>query len=260
MNSDMLVWHTQSAPALALKALRESRSAVSLNSLGDEPLDEHEIAALAALRARQRRTRQPPQAKDEVKRLLRSTGKLQEKAQRVERRVRKDFRETNCVSDIPGASSRALAGHTASGVRIDRQPWPYARAFASDVEGLYEEAPPLTGLREVPSVEAHLGVPGVNIVVRRRPLEPLIKPPPPPALGSAYNNRAISTKRDEQLVRAPPQREMVILERAPPLWPKPSLDTPAPEQPQDRNLSTTDITGARPRRLVSINARHSKLT
>ena len=89
MNNDMLVWHTASAPSLAQPSLRQSRSALSLASLS-EPLDMYGMEGLAALRSRQRRgSRPPPQARDEVKRLLRSTGKLQEKAQRVQRRVRK---------------------------------------------------------------------------------------------------------------------------------------------------------------------------
>jgi hypothetical protein len=190
MYGDMLVWPTTSqrtptAPLASSSSLRSTRSVWSLSD--GAPLDACEIEALVALRAQQRRSRSRlPQQKDAVARLLRSTGKLQEKAQRVERRVRKvsrrahdanprpcgscctltavpasaplcltqDFRETNLVCDIPGASSRCLAGHTASGVAVDRQPWPYARVFASDTDGLYDAPPEATGLREATSVSA----------------------------------------------------------------------------------------------------------
>ena len=85
MYGDMFV-HV-STPA-AVQPLRRSKSAAMLHR-DDDPFDLHELQTLAALRAR--RHQKPVQHKDEVKRLLRATGKLQIKAeqQRSERRVRK---------------------------------------------------------------------------------------------------------------------------------------------------------------------------
>ena len=174
------------------------------------------------------------------------------------------------MSDIPGAKARTLTGHTSSGVAIDRtQPWPYARAFASDTQDL--DVPPLpTGLGlmgnfETPAVETHLGLPGVNLVVRRKPREALIAPAPrltmPKSIWDDFEEGLLPSpeKQQQRRMQAPPRFHDERLVRAQPRWPKPALDTPVAPSQLDRSLSTDDIAGARPRRLVSVEARHAGL-
>ena len=260
MYGDMLVWG--GTPTPAPRQMRRSRTA---GSLYEDDYDLHEVQALAALKAQQRRRLQRPVQKTEVQRLLRETGKLQEKAQHVERRVRRDFRETNMVSDIHGASSRNLMGRTASGVSVDRtQPWPYARDFATDTQGLFDVPPLPRGLGaegsfETAAIETHLGLPGVNLHVRRRELEPMIVPAPRAPVGSVYDAmeqyQGAPIPLDARSRARPPPRRLIQEDKRPPQWPKPALDTPQAPAVVDRSLSTTDIMGARPRRLVSVHER-----
>lgn len=317
-SSDMLVW-TPSRPSLT-PMLHQSTSAASLRSASSGwwpaddvvPVSKEEYLALRVLRARerqlQRSRRRPP---NEVKQLLDEAGKVQAASLVPRRRERKDFRETNRTSDIPGASSAKLAGHTSSGVAIDRRHgWPYAVAFDYDNDGLFEQPPALppprdaraertlrravtsTGelLAQPPdpdrpriqaarytfaenvwrtgSVEMHLSTPGIGIKCARKQLAPLIKPSSLPR--HPVINQSERSKWDLQNsnARAQPtdwaadhRRAQDALKaqstRAPPSWPKPALDTPAQSAPLDRSMSTLDIAGAKPRRLVSQAARHS---
>ena len=180
------------------------------------------------------------------------------------------------MADIEGAKARTLAGHTASGIAIDRTrphnvAWPYAVAFASDTQEI-GDVPPLprglgaSGNFETPAVETHLGTPGVNLVVRRKPLEPLIVPPPRLTLGplrsiyDLYEEGLLPTAEAQERRRRqapPPPRDPSAV--PPPRWAKPALDTPQAPDVLDRSLSTNDISGAKPRRLVSVEARHAGL-
>ena len=125
------------------------------------------------------------------------------------------------------------------------------------------------------SVETHLGTPGVNLRVMRRPLEPMIEPPPRPKTETghaipvtvpfnsihnqpqlrAFNASHLSITSAGWSANDPRSRrpEKVPQERAPPQWPKPALDTPAAARfegrPLDRSMSTHDIRGAKPRQL-----------
>ena len=151
---------------------------------------------------------------NELQRIWRAEGKLQERALNAPVRVRKDFRATpNRTSDIPGAEPAIRCGRTALGRAVDRETvWPYDGARAFDDRGLFESdglsLPPkrsgrdaqialeLAGipretLYEVRSVgrctfdervyrsqavECHLAVPGVALRAQRRVLDPLVEP------------------------------------------------------------------------------------
>ena len=125
------------------------------------------------------------------------------------------------------------------------------------------------------SVETHLGTPGVDLKVMRRPLKPIDEPPPRPKtetghamprtipFNSIHNQPQLRAFNASHLSIAPAhwssndprsrRPKLVPQERAPPQWPKPALDTPAAARfegrPLDRSLSTHDIRGAKPRQL-----------
>ena len=87
MYGDMLAWPTR--PSTSQPQMRRSKTA---SSLFDDDFDMHEIKALAATRARQRRHRlRQPVQKTEVGLMFREMGEIQAKAkaQHEERRVRK---------------------------------------------------------------------------------------------------------------------------------------------------------------------------
>ena len=58
--------------------------------------------------------------KDEVGRCLQSTGRLQAQHMRRAARQRKDFRQTNDISDIEGSAPKPLIGRTSSGCEVRR--------------------------------------------------------------------------------------------------------------------------------------------
>ena len=183
-----------------------------------------------------------------------------------------DFRETNAVYDIPGAQARKMAGYTSMGVSVDRlKPWPYARDFATDTLGLYD-VPPLprglgaSGSFETAGVETHLGLPGVNLHVKRRVMEaknaPAPRPRAMPSMYDRYEEKGV-IPLEEKSRAAPPrprgrvveQQEQQQQSRPAPSWAKPALDTPQATSVFDRSMSTDDILGAKPRRLVSVHER-----
>ena len=90
MYCDMLAWLPEPA---AKPVMRKSRSVHGLLHVDDDPLDLHEVAMLTALNARLQRNRsEKPSNKnqrDEVGQMFREFGTIQEKAQHVQRRVRK---------------------------------------------------------------------------------------------------------------------------------------------------------------------------
>jgi len=81
-------------------------------------IDGTELLSGSMQLARSKPRRRAPQ--DEVSRLMRSTGKLQAAQQQKERRSRKDFRNTNDISDIQGSAPRPLIGRTSGGVEVRR--------------------------------------------------------------------------------------------------------------------------------------------
>ena len=152
------------------------------------------------------------------------------------------------MTDIDGALPRKHAGHTGSGVAIDRsKAWPYAVADPPDG---------MTELRDV-AVEQHL-TRGCQVVVRRRALEPLIQAPPPAIwpLKVIHRGGEFEEPLLQQLQRPrrpPPPVEREVRQRAPPA----SHEVPEAPRTLDKSLSTSDIAGARPRKLTSVHARHS---
>ena len=130
------------------------------------------------------------------------------------------------------------------------------------------------------AIETHLSTPGIDLRVMPRALEPLIRAPPKPLpangiaipptvpFNSIHNQPQLRAFNGSHLSLRPhverprnPKNAKVIFDgtKAPPKWPKPALDTPMARQfegrPLDKSLSTNDILGARPRRLVSDESR-----
>lgn len=290
----MLYW----IPDAVQPKLHRSASSSSTLIKNEAPLTDEEMSAFEALKATWRKDRslKNPQMKDHVRRLMSGQGKCQETGLLSKTRVRKDFRQTNLTTDIPGATATSMIGRTSSGLTVDpnRLSWPYAKALAHDAEEQLLFEMPSVGHKpngngrstfeqqvyRTSTVETHLTIPGVGLKCVRRDLEPIIVPPPPevdqtyprtlpanslhhrPELRDFEPSQAtMSPWRSSHAAMGPVSRVGVVNpvekpSRPMPKWAKPSLDPPAQTRTLDRSLSTDDIAGARPRRLVSINARH----
>jgi hypothetical protein len=122
------------------------------------------------------------------------------------------------------------------------------------------------------SVETHLTIPGVGLKCVRKHLQPIVQPKPPPvdekyprALpgNSLHNQPHMRTMQPGQtslnLSDTRAARALPHATHPGPQWKWPALNTPQAQGAIDRSLKTQDIDGARPRRLVSISARDSKL-
>ena len=132
------------------------------------------------------------------------------------------------------------------------------------------------------SVETHLTIPGVGLKVVRKELKPLFQERPPPARDATYaqaipansihyrpelrevlpHQTTVSPWRSPHARMGPTNRmgQVDAISKPPrpePAWRKPAMDPPRKLGAMDRSLSTDDIAGAKPRRLVSVVARHS---
>ena len=107
----------------------------------------------------------------------------------------------------------------------------------------------------------------MTLQARHKPLEPLVKPPPVSLVAAVAARRREVTYTQSQPgtlqgvpaatrpFAVPAVRRRLPQRRLPPPWAMPAMDTPAAPRKLDRSLSTNDIAGARPRRLVSIENR-----
>ena len=117
-----------------------------------------------------------------------------------------------------------------------------------------------------------MATPGIGVRAERKPPVPLTMPPPTdgPYVNAVPKNSHhyqptlrefspshLSLPPNQQQSHASilANRALLTGPKAVPLWPSPALDVPSQSGPIDRSLSTSDIHGARPRRLISVESR-----